>query len=161
MVDPRRRALLSVLRQRGPLSRWELHEWTDIRPNTVGSDVTALMDEGIVRERSARSEGRGRPRVPLEIDPDRRRVTGIAIRKNLVASATLSLSGQPIGERQETACTGNTQLLETTVQAVADAAADPATLGIGVSLPGFVDPESGQVLLSAALPSPEPRTSAR
>jgi len=156
MIDTRSRLLLAALRRRGPLSRWELHESTDIRPNTVGTDIAALIDRGIVREGAAMSEGRGRPRVPLEIDTDRRRVVGVAIRKNHVTTATLALDGEPTGAPTDTTARSNAALVQAAADAVQQAADDTSTLGIGLTLPGFIDPATRQVLLSAALPSKKP-----
>ena len=66
---PRQRSVLQAIWRAGRLSRRDLHEQTGIRPNTVGSDAALLLKEGILRECTTKSLGRGRPRVPLEIDP--------------------------------------------------------------------------------------------
>ena len=148
MIQPRQRTILQALWRAGRLSRWELHEQTGIRPNTIGSDVGNLIQMGILREDYARSPSRGRPRVPLEIDPARRHVLGLAIRPGRVEVAQLNLLGSAIGptagrdtKDPASIITASSELLRTI--------SNEQTLGIGLSTPGFVDPTRHQILLSS------------
>ena len=147
-IVPRQRSILQAIWRAGRLSRRDLHELTGIRPNTVGSDAALLLKEGILRECTTKSLGRGRPRVPLEIDPARRHVIGIAIRPGHVEVGRLNLLGHlldtPVAHsaQQPGAMIANTcELLEERM--------DDNTLGIGLSTPGFVDPVKRTILFSA------------
>src|SRR5260221_13354564 len=97
MLEPRQREVVRTLWDQGKLSRWELHERTGLTPNNVGSVADALLKQGVVRECMPEPSGAGRPRVPLEIDPSRRHVIGVAIGPGKVEACRVGLRGHPIG----------------------------------------------------------------
>ena len=92
--------ILDLIRREGALSRWELHERTGLRANSVGDMVSTLLEQGLICEKSAEAVGPGRPRVPLAIDPSRRHVVGAAIRPGAVQACRLNLQGQLLGSVQ-------------------------------------------------------------
>src|SRR2546423_919764 len=148
MIVPRQRSLLQAIWRAGRLSRRDLHELTGIRPNTVGADAGMLLKERILRECTSKSLGRGRPRVPLEIDPAGRHVIGVAIRPGHVQVCRLNLLGHVLDEpvarsanQTQTILSEMTQLMEERI--------DDQTIGVGISTPGFVDPEKKAILFSA------------
>src|SRR3954469_12717954 len=97
MLDVRQREIVRTLWEQGRMSRWELHERTGLTPNNVGSVAEALLRMGVLREGAAEPSGAGRPRVPLEIDPTRRHVIGLAIAPGRVEACRVGLRGHPIG----------------------------------------------------------------
>src|SRR5947209_6356553 len=97
MLEPRQREVVRTLWEQGRLSRWELHERTGLTPNNVGSLADTLLKQGVLRECAPESSGAGRPRVPLEIDPARRYVVGLAIAPGKVEAGRVGLRGTPIG----------------------------------------------------------------
>src|SRR5436305_14946790 len=97
MPDTRQREIVRTLWEQGRLSRWELHERTGLTPNNVGNVAEALLRIGVLREGTAEPSGAGRPRVPLEIDPSRRHVVGLAIGPGRVEACRVGLRGHPIG----------------------------------------------------------------
>jgi predicted NBD/HSP70 family sugar kinase len=148
MIPARQRSLLQALWRSGRLSRWELHEQTSIRPNTIGADATALLAAGIVREDFARSPSRGRPRVPLEIDPARRHVIGLGIRPGNAEICRLNLLGKLIdGPVNRSA--DNPDDLVIAARDLLQSWLGESTLGVGLSMPGFVDPTLHSILFSA------------
>ena len=149
ILEPRQQVLLQSLRLAGRLSRWELHEATGIRPNTVGTDVAMLLQERIVRECKAEIEGRGRPRIPLEIDPDHRHVIGLAIRPGRVDIARLNLLGDAVGESRTQAVEEPDRLAALAAGLLRDNLG-PRTVGLGFAVPGFVDPHAHTILSGSA-----------
>jgi predicted NBD/HSP70 family sugar kinase len=147
-IVPRQRTLLQSIWRSGRLSRRDLHEQTGIRPNTVGSDAAMLLKEGILRECTTKSLGRGRPRVPLEIDPAKRHVIGIAIRPGHVEVGRLNLLGHLLDTPVSRTTTNPSSIITATVELLEERI-DDATLGIGLSTPGFVDPVKKTILFSA------------
>jgi predicted NBD/HSP70 family sugar kinase len=147
-IVPRQRSLLQAIWRAGRLSRRDLHELTGIRPNTVGSDAALLLKEGILRECTTRSLGRGRPRVPLEIDPARRHVIGIAIRPGHVEVGRLNLLGHLLDTPVSHSAQQPTAMISATCDLLEERK-DDNTLGIGLSTPGFVDPVKRTILFSA------------
>ncbi len=170
MIPNRQRDLLQCLWAEGPLSRWELHERTGIRPNTVGSDTASLLDDGIIRECEPTSQPRtrqgepeaddktskkrrlrGRPRVPLEIDTQRRHVLGLAIRPGRVEIAKLNLQGKLVEAPASRKVKEPGTIIRTARDLLQEEISD-ATLCIGLATPGFVDPHSDSILFSSAWP---------
>ena len=147
-INARQRQLLQAIWRAGRLSRRDLHELTGIRPNTVGADAGVLLKERILRECTSKSLGRGRPRVPLEIDPAGRHVIGIAIRPGYVQVSRLNLLGHVLDEPVARTTTQPQQIVDETVQLMEERI-DEQTIGVGISTPGFVDPEQKAILFSA------------
>jgi predicted NBD/HSP70 family sugar kinase len=147
-IVPRQRAILQSIWRAGRLSRRDLHEQTGIRPNTVGSDAALLLKEGILRECTTKSLGRGRPRVPLEIDPARRHVIGIAIRPGHVEVGRLNLLGHLLDTPVSHSALQPASMIAATCDLLEERM-DDNTLGIGLSTPGFVDPRQRTILFSA------------
>lgn len=148
MIDPRRRQLFRALWNDGALSRSELHTRTGLTPNGVGVVAEGLLRDGYLRERPASGTGAGRPRVPLEIDPTRRHVIGLALMSDRVEICRLGLSGAVI-ERHETAVANAATLVSEAAELLAKFR-DPRTVGIGVSVSGFVDVSERKLLLHTA-----------
>jgi len=151
-LESRQRGLLQLLWSTGPLSRFELAERTGIRPNTIGSDTAALLDAGILRERPALRPVRGRPRTPLEIDPSRRNVVGLAIRVGGVQACRLNLLGQPVSEIEARTAASGDEILAASCELLRSHT-DKHTLAIGLTTPGLVDPSHHSILFSFLTPA--------
>lgn len=158
--EPRESDLLALLWREGPLSRWELHQRMGLRANTVGQIAAGLIDRGVLREGAAAANGRGRPRVPLEIDPDRRQVLGLALEPGRIGYGRLNLRGERGGKvswQRGTAGGGKrtgraaTPLIDKAVGLLSAAGSDRLA-AVGVSVPGFIDLDRQVILLSSATP---------
>ncbi|HEX8523440.1 MAG TPA: ROK family protein [Tepidisphaeraceae bacterium] len=147
-INARQRQLLQGIWRAGRLSRRDLHELTGIRPNTVGADAGVLLKERILRECTSKSLGRGRPRVPLEIDPGGRHVIGVAIRPGYVQVCRLNLLGHVLDEPVARTANQSDMILAETVQLMEERI-DESSIGVGLSTPGFVDPQQKAILFSA------------
>jgi predicted NBD/HSP70 family sugar kinase len=151
MLEPRQREIVRTLWEVGRLSRWELHEKTGLTPNNVGTVADALLRQGVVRECVPEPSGAGRPRVPLEIDPTRRHVIGLAIGPGGVEASRVGLRGQPIGASVAKTVEDPSKLIPAAA-AIVRKMVSPEAMGIGLSITGFVDIAEHAVLLSSALP---------
>lgn len=149
LIPTRQSQVLTLIRRNGPLSRRELHERTRLRPNTIGQITGVMLDEGLLREGQPQSDGRGRPRQPLEIDASRRRVVGLSFEPGKVSLCRLNLHGRREGAIVERQVRQGTQMIEIGAKLVADAC-DRQTLAIGVAATGFIDPDSRSILTSSA-----------
>jgi len=143
--------VLRMLRREGPLSRWQLHQRTGLRPNTVGSHVAELIERGLVRETPAESKGPGRPRVPLTVDPGTLHVVGTAIRPGHIEACRLNLCGQPVGRLQTRPVEKPSEIIATVERLLREVINDRTFL-VGLSTTGFVDTAARRILLSSALP---------
>lgn len=119
---------------------------------TVLSDVERLLRTGMVQEMPASARARGRPQIPVAIDPLRRNVVGVSLRPGSVAVARLNLLGALVGEELSASARGPRQMIAAAIRLV-DQALDASTIGLGISAPGFVDPEGPSILFSSAFPS--------
>src|SRR4051794_8167171 len=149
VVSPRESQFLTLIRGHGPLSRRELHVHTGLRPNTVGEVAGAMLERGLLREGAPDSAGPGRPRQPLEIDPARRRVIGLAFEPGRVGACQVNLLGHRVGATTERAVAGPDQLVAAACALIGDIGTDRA-LAIGISATGFVDPATRSILTSSA-----------
>lgn len=146
---PRESQFLSLIRRHGPLSRKELHEKTNLRPNTVGEIAAAMLESGLLREGESESVGVGRPRQLLEIDPARLHIVGIALEPGKVSACRLNLQGE-IRDTIRQQSVGKTDDLVAVATALAREFANDQTLGVGMSITGFVDTQTRSILTSSA-----------
>lgn len=143
-VERRRRILLAIWRA-GEASQSSLHARTGIRPNTLGGDLKALAAAGLLRPKATRARGRGRPSVPFEIDPSRRTVIGVALKRGQVEVGKLDLLGSYIGAPQSRAVATAAQMLSAAGHLVRSQV-DGSVLAVGISTPGFVDLQARSIL---------------
>jgi predicted NBD/HSP70 family sugar kinase len=155
LLDARQREFLRLIWRENRLSRWELHQLTGVNPNAVGVEAAALLDMGILREAAPEPVGLGRPRVPLEIDTQARDVVGLALSPGQVDIARLNLRGQQLGATQSKPI-GEVSELVPIAQRLLKTGTRESTLAIGISSPGFLDPEQRAILFSSVIRSRHP-----
>lgn len=166
--------LAALLFACGPLSRRDIVERTGIHPNLVGNAASRLIQRRIAREirpahpdapdgptalaapRRRPQRSAGRPRLPLEIDPNARHVLGVALRPGQVSATRLNLLGRPLeadpaGPTAALSARTGPQLTEAAARLLARLVT-PDTFAVGVTVPGILDPDRQHLLLSAASP---------
>ena len=148
-------SILTALWRSPRLSRRELTAATGLHTNTVARVVDALTRDGYLRELpAAHPGGRGRPRLPLEIDATRASVGGLAIGPGAVEAVTTNLLGRPLSPPTRLPARDAASLKRAARRLMTDLArAEP--LAIGVCVTGFVDPEGMRILFSSASPEHE------
>jgi predicted NBD/HSP70 family sugar kinase len=149
ILPPRETQILRLIRRHGPLSRLELHRQMGLRPNTVGDLVASLVGQGLLREGSTQRSGPGRPRQPLDIDADRRRVIGLAFEAGRVSACKLNLLGQSVGPQLEQT-TRTPRDLVSAASSFLQSSGGADVLAIGISTTGFVEAETRSILTSSA-----------
>ncbi len=155
LLGSRQRAILRMVYRHTQVSRSDLHELTGIRLNTIGTETAALLERGVLRECDVQAQGRGRPRVPLEIDPDARHMLGLAISRGSVEIGRVNLLGKLVDEPVVRATQGRAETLKTAVALLEDHL-DTETLAVGLTAPGFIDLKTSQMLFSPTVPSGKP-----
>ncbi len=154
LIEPRQRTLLKLVWRQGRLSRSAMHEHTGMRLNTVGAQTAALIEQGILRECDAKTNGRGRPRVPLEIDPTQRHVIGVALRPHGVQRGRIDLLGEPIDPPVQRDVPAGKAGVRTAAAMLGEMIGEQ-TLAVGLTTPGFIDVSKHQILYAASMPSGE------
>ena len=149
--------LLRLLTERGPLSRRELAHQTGLSIPTVTSIVTDLTDEGYVTESvpKTRSARRGPRATVVTLARNGYTVLGVDIRTDEVRVGLSDLSGL-VTEATHVPFERGTPARKVLDLAVAAAAplvesAGHHLVGIGVGVPGPVDPERRKCVLSLIL----------
>ena len=154
--DMTRTAVLALLARQGPLSRGQIAERLGLSPATVTSITRRLLADGMVAEGGPRTPPAGRPSIPLTLVPDsayaigiqvaHEHVTGVLTRLDATVVHTFSHPFDPAGPD---AVGRLTDLIRAEID---DAAGQGLPLlGVGVAVPGVVEPETGTLRMSVRL----------
>ena len=141
-----RQIVLNYVREKEPISRAEISHETALQRSTVSLIVEELKNQGLIYEIEGESTG-GRPPNLLKL-----RAAGcIAIGVDVGAAQTTVATGDLVGRVLQREIFETDPDLKTTFNRIVDCVQkcvlnEPAIEGIGVSLPGLVDPESGTAL---------------
>lgn len=149
--------ILRLLRDRGPLSRTELAEITHLSPTTITKTVSPLLDHAYLEELGSDGENRiGRPAISVRLIPESITVCGIQISFGLVsigladANARVYFSDEFEFDISATPAHVLELIADRTAAIVRDHARSE-TVGIGVGVPGAVDRQLRNNVLSVNL----------
>ena len=150
------RAVVEALRGKGPMSRADISRLTGISPTTVSSAVTQVLRAGLVEETDAAITGPGRPGKILRLAAaTRAQVIGVSVEPEWCEMVAGGLDGHTDAGRHTRFPTPNTYArLLAEVERHArkwTTAPDVRTLGLGVSLPGMIDPTGDRAVFSPNL----------
>ncbi len=139
--------LLKRVRLHGHISRVALSRELHIVPSTAGIYVDRLLAEGYLQESRKAAPGPGRPATLLTLKPGAGRFVGLDFEaRNLMATA-VDFSQRPLRQIHETVRAADSveQILRKMERAIAQVMAhDPRpVLGIGIGVPGIIDPVHG------------------
>lgn len=150
--------VLCDLWRHGPLSKAMLAQRNGLTKATVSaicSDLTAL---GLIQEAGQQRVGLGRPGHLLELNPLARGAIGVEISTNYSAAMLTDLCGATLWQRSSLTTVGSSQAaILARAEALVAAARDQANergmplLGIGVGVPGLVDPGPESLVTAPAL----------
>ncbi|MGN6331047.1 MAG: ROK family protein [Motilibacteraceae bacterium] len=153
---PHQGTLLRLLREHGPTSRSGLAELTGLSPTTVGKAVGPLVESGVLREVAEPPRGGlGRPALLLHPVPEAVAVCGVQISVGTVRVGLADGSADVRALRVLPVAVGADP--RTVLGAIAGAVREllddhgGTCLGVGVAVPGPVDPDGRRVRLAANL----------
>lgn len=147
--------VLEAIRHHGQISRVEISERTLLSGTTVSAITGALIEEGLIHAIHTPSNGetqRGRPRVLLGLVPDAAYVLGIKISEAMTTVTLVDFRGEPVSSAQLPIRMAR-QPVEVIADLIEDALDDCVNKsgversrikGIGIGVPGLVDPKSGR-----------------
>ncbi|MET7436716.1 ROK family transcriptional regulator, partial [Streptomyces sp. NPDC005568] len=153
--DRRRTSASVILRsvlEHGPVARSTIARLTGLSPASVTDYCARFAELGLIREASAprRSNGVGRPHVPVDLDDSRFVVGGVHVAVPYTTVALLDLRGRVVAERRlDHEGTAPERLLANAADGLdALLAGHPAAtaLGVGVATGGWVDRDSGTIV---------------
>lgn len=151
--DINRDIVLEIIRFRQPLSRVELARYSGLQPSTISIIVEQLIGEGWVSEGAVVRRQRGRPSTMLEVS-DHLVTFAVDIRPGRAIVAVIDLTGRFLA--RETVMTVSSpedsvkRIIER-MKTIRTLHADKTFEGIGISLPGRVNPETQRLLLAPNL----------
>ncbi|HEX8282467.1 MAG TPA: ROK family transcriptional regulator [Pyrinomonadaceae bacterium] len=143
-----RQIVLNYVRDRGPISRAEIARRTALQRSTISEIVDSLLVEGLVEEIGAGRSTGGRCPTLLGLRASGAAAVGIDIGPARTTVAACDLAGCVL-EREEFETDHD---FEKTIRRAATAAVrlagrNPGKIeGVGVSLPGLVDPSTGKLV---------------
>ncbi|MFL6332570.1 MAG: ROK family protein [Pyrinomonadaceae bacterium] len=141
-----RQIVLNYVRERSPISRAEISHETELQRSTVSLIVDELKDQGLIEEIEGESTG-GRPPNLLRLRTAGPIALGVDIGTKLVMLATCDLAGRVI-DRESFKTLPDA---EATLEKILECAGHLIERGrgveaAGVSIPGLVESESGNVI---------------
>lgn len=146
--DINRQIVLNYVRERGPISRAEIAHETALQRSTVSLIVEELRVDGLIEEVSGESTG-GRPPILLSLRTADAVAIGVDLGTKRTIVATSDLAGRVM--EQETFETSSDS--KQTTKQIVDLARklikrNNGTIeGIGISLPGVVDPHGKELFI--------------
>src|SRR5919112_815425 len=142
--DINRQIVLNYIRERAPISRAEIAQETALQRSTVSLIVDELRAGGLIEELSGESTG-GRPPILLSLRTADAMAIGVDLGTIRTVVATSDLAGRVLEQEEfPTAPEAEktiAQIIKCTRRLIRK---NKGTIeGIGVSVPGLVDEESG------------------
>ena len=152
--DINRDLVLGKIRTMQPISRVDLARASGLQPSTVSSIVEQLLTERWIREGSVMKTARGRWPTLLSLN-DNLVILAADVRPSHAVVALLDMNGRFL-ERQLIPLSKDPERGTASIAAVMhrfrNAHPDLTFEGVGISLPGRVDLQTGQLLMAPNLP---------
>ena len=144
--DINRQIVLNYVREREPISRAEIARETDLQRSTISAIVEDLKTEGLVEEVGEGESTGGRRPTMLKLRAAGPIALGVSITPTYTTIATSDLAGRVIDQEEFPTDAQKTlsQLIDV-VRAFTQRYKGSIE-GVGVSLPGLVDPSTGTAL---------------
>lgn len=147
-------AVLRALLSHGPTSRSHLTKLTSLRPATVSSLIGELIHQGIVREIGATANvSIGRPSIELDFAPHGVYAVGVNMGVEWITIGLVSPRGtvEYKHEFPRPSDVGPAETVALAVAAIHDlviraSIPQERIVGIGIGLPGIVDPQDGRAI---------------
>jgi predicted NBD/HSP70 family sugar kinase len=141
-----RQIVLNYVRERGPISRAEIAQETALQRSTISIIVDELKVQGLIEEFEGESTG-GRPPTLLKLRAADAIAIGVDLSTKNTIVATSDLAGRVL-EKEEFQTDPSSKV---TLDRIIDSARRLMKKGVdiegvGISLPGLVDSETGSVL---------------
>ncbi|PYS81934.1 MAG: hypothetical protein DMF67_14810 [Acidobacteria bacterium] len=143
-----RQIVLNYVRERAPISRAEIAHETALQRSTVSLIVGELMEDGLVEEIEGESTG-GRPPTLLRLRAAGPVAVGVAVGTTQTIVATSDLGGRVLEQEEFPTARNSEEMLGRVIERIRKLMKGKirgSIEGIGVSLPGLVDYETGSAL---------------
>ena len=152
-----RQIALNLIRTHQPISRADLARLMNVRRGVASLLVSELLSESLIFEGAlGEAVGRGRRPTFLYIDSRQRCVIGVDIRASRTYLIVTDVMGKQLGvvssfQTNRDANVLTQELVKRIKQVLSDYKEISACEGVGVAVPGMVDPALGRVLHAPTL----------
>lgn len=151
--------IMDAIRLSAPLSRAELAGRTGLTRSTVSLIIDDLIERGFVQETTTSQDAKvGRPGMLLQFDPEGGCVVGVEIGVDFISVILTNFIGQVLWRRNQISTEQETQIdrLQNAEDFISEALnygkqLSLRPLGIGVGVPGLVDPRQGKLIFAPNL----------
>ncbi|MCA1634489.1 MAG: ROK family protein, partial [Acidobacteria bacterium] len=138
--------MLNYVRERGPISRAGISQETELQRSTVSLIVDELKDQRLIEETEGESTG-GRPPILLRLRAAGPIALGIDLSINQTVMATCDLAGRVLSQESFKTSANAEKTLEKILDCASEMIGKEKGIeAIGVSVPGLVEPETGNVI---------------
>ncbi|MDM5340518.1 ROK family transcriptional regulator [Fictibacillus enclensis] len=150
--EQNQKKILDYIRAHQPCSRLEISQDLGLSKNTISLIVEQLLKDGIVAESGIKElHGAGRPRIMLTLVPDAFQSIGLLVQQDKLEYVVLDFRLNEIEEGELRVNCDHDVLQELIRLAEQLSKRYPNSKGIGIGIPGLVDPETGYVYQSSKL----------
>jgi predicted NBD/HSP70 family sugar kinase len=140
-------AVVRLVRAKGAVARIELSRELKLVPSTTGIYVDRLIQRGYLIESAKEARGLGRPPVLIELNPQGGRFIGVDFDARQVMAVSVDFSQRPLEQISRTIPPRATasRVLSIIEDLVAEIIGPRRreVLGIGLAVPGPIDPQRG------------------
>ncbi len=147
--DINRQIVLNYVRDREPISRAEIARETALQRSTISTIVEELKTEGLIEEIGEGESTGGRRPTLLRLRASGGMAIGVDVTPSCTTISTCDLAGRVL-EREEFPLSETpeqlTELIIESVRRFAQSAGAQPIEGVGISLPGLVEPDSGRAI---------------
>ncbi len=139
-----RQAVLGHIQAAGTMGRAEIGRALGLSTQAVSNIIAELLTDGLIREKGARTAGRGLPAVQYGLNPQGGYAFGVEVRPDAVFAALLDLSGAPVETSRVVPDDTSPKAVATCVVEMredllkAAGVAEDTLLGTGIVMPGPV-----------------------
>lgn len=140
-----RKNILRHLRK-APMSRAELARTTGLSRANITLIADEMLEAGYLRELPPQSVGRGRSAIPLALRPGALYALGVQISRNGYSVGLVDLAGQVLASRNIPENRDIVNAIVDNLENLSHLVDRKDILGIGVTSPGPVDRDTGEIL---------------
>jgi predicted NBD/HSP70 family sugar kinase len=147
--DINRQFVLNYIRDREPISRAEIARNTELQRSTVSTIVEELKAEGLIEEIGAGASTGGRRPTMLRLRAAGAMAVGVDVTPTHTTVASCDLKGRVLVRERVENVPRPEEMTARVVECVRELVArdsSGAVAGVGISLPGLVDPATGRAV---------------
>jgi len=147
--------VLDTIRKYGPINRYEIARKTSLSPATVTNITDKLIKAGFISEVPSSVSKRGRKPINLTLSNKNHLSIGIEIDAHYITGVVIGLDGDvQKSERIEVNRSTPEDIFQETVKvynSLVSCLDRRKIIGLGVGIPGLIDPKNRMVIFSAVL----------